>query len=187
MNTKKQKNKENIDEYYYDAMDYLSEGDHNKALRFLKKALKVDPTYVQTHIGLVAVYESMKNKRMIKEHTKRAFEETKKVFPKWPSELPWGILENRMYLRAICYKADSLLDTGEKDKAIGLYRLLLKLNPDDNQGIRYLLAGVYAGLDGKEVNKLFDKGNNLQDWGELENLLIKQNTVHHFWDKPDLK
>jgi hypothetical protein len=67
---------------------------------------------------------------------------------------------------------------------IELYKLLLKLNPGDNQGVRYVLAGLYAGIDGQKINKMFDEGNEKQDWSKLEKLVANQNKKHKFWVKP---
>jgi len=52
----------------------------------------------------------------------------------------WGILSTRPYMRARCGLADCLLAMGEHDEAIQHYRDMLRLNPNDNQGIRYTLA-----------------------------------------------
>ena len=52
----------------------------------------------------------------------------------------WGFLETRPYMRARAGLAGALQELGEEDAAIGHYRDMLKLNPDDNQGIRYVLA-----------------------------------------------
>lgn len=52
----------------------------------------------------------------------------------------WGILETRPYMRARAGLAQSLWDRGLFDEAIRHWRDMLKLNHDDNQGIRYVLA-----------------------------------------------
>jgi tetratricopeptide (TPR) repeat protein len=61
----------------------------------------------------------------------------------------WGLLETRPYMRARAGLAQALEHAGCYDEAIVHYRELLRLNPSDNQGIRYLLlhALVVAGLD----------------------------------------
>jgi tetratricopeptide (TPR) repeat protein len=59
----------------------------------------------------------------------------------------WGILETRPYMRARQGLAHSLWDAGQHDEAIGHYRELLRLNPGDNQGNRYLLAECLLKLD----------------------------------------
>ena len=52
----------------------------------------------------------------------------------------WGFLETRPYMRARCGLAQALWAMGERDQAIAHYREMLRLNPNDNQGIRDLLA-----------------------------------------------
>ena len=52
----------------------------------------------------------------------------------------WGFLETRPYMRARAGLAATLNALGEVDAAISNYRDMLRLNPNDNQGIRYELA-----------------------------------------------
>lgn len=177
---------ENVNDLYYDAMDLLdgNTNDAKIAEKLLKKALKLDEHSVQTHIGFAHVYGVLKNKKKAHEHIQTAYNETVKKFPKWPSLMSWGDMDNRAYMRALQYQADLFADEGEKEKAIELYRLLLKLNPNDNQGARYTIAGVYAGISGEKVNKMFDEGNKKQNWDKLEKLVAEQNSKHKFWKEP---
>jgi tetratricopeptide (TPR) repeat protein len=61
----------------------------------------------------------------------------------------WGDLRTRPYMRARFGLARSLDDLGELDEALPHYRELLRLNPGDNQGVRYsyLNALLLAGRD----------------------------------------
>ncbi|HOV79678.1 MAG TPA: hypothetical protein PK728_06175 [Bacillota bacterium] len=61
----------------------------------------------------------------------------------------WLILETRPYMRALAGLADCLWKTGQRRQAIGHYKEALRLNPNDNQGIRYILAGclLEEGMD----------------------------------------
>ena len=52
----------------------------------------------------------------------------------------WGFLETRPYMRARAGLAATLYALGEVDAAISNYQDMLTLNPNDNQGIRYVLA-----------------------------------------------
>ena len=172
----------NKDDLYYDAMDALNDyNDFKTAEKLLLEAKEMDPNYVQTYVGLVSVYARPKDRKKLEENIKKAFDLTVKEFSKWPKKLEWGYLENRAYLRVIQYRADIHIDDGEKDKAEELYRLILKLNPHDNQGVRYVLAGMFAGISGAEVNKMFEYGNKKQDWSKLEKLVETQNNKHRFW------
>ncbi len=66
----------------------------------------------------------------------------------------WGILETRPYMRARQGLAEVLWALGERRAAIGHVQDMLRLNPGDNQGLRYTLAtwllatGDDAALEG---------------------------------------
>jgi len=62
---------------------------------------------------------------------KKAFEEDVGHF--------WGLLETRPYMRARAGLAQSLWEAGSRDEAVEHYQDMLRLNPNDNQGIRDLL------------------------------------------------
>ena len=62
----------------------------------------------------------------------------------------WGIFETRPYMRARERLACALAARGEREQAIAIHRDLLRLNPDDNQGIRYGLLGELLFLDRDE-------------------------------------
>jgi tetratricopeptide (TPR) repeat protein len=62
----------------------------------------------------------------------------------------WGLLKTRPYMRARSGLAQALWMAGHRDEAIGHYRELLRLNPNDNQGNRYLLAACLLDLDRDE-------------------------------------
>ena len=51
----------------------------------------------------------------------------------------WGLLETRPYMRARQGLAQKLWDKGSRDEAVAHFKDMLRLNPNDNQGIRYLL------------------------------------------------
>ena len=64
----------------------------------------------------------------------------------------WGFLETRPYMRARHGLGLALLKLGEEEAAIEHFRAMLKLNPGDNQGIRYLLLGSL--LRGDDISAL---------------------------------
>jgi tetratricopeptide (TPR) repeat protein len=69
---------------------------------------------------------------------KRAFKEDVGHF--------WGILETRPYMRARVGLAQCLWDAGKKKEAVEHYKDMLRLNPGDNQGIRYVLISCLLDL-----------------------------------------
>jgi tetratricopeptide (TPR) repeat protein len=61
----------------------------------------------------------------------------------------WGLMTTRPYMRARFGLGQCLEELGRREEAIGHYRELLGLNPNDNQGVRYSLLSILltAGLD----------------------------------------
>jgi hypothetical protein len=59
----------------------------------------------------------------------------------------WGILETRPYMRARLGLAHALWTAGRRDEAVQHLQGILRLNPGDNQGVRYTLAGFLLFLD----------------------------------------
>lgn len=59
----------------------------------------------------------------------------------------WGLLETRPYMRAREGLALALWTAGRREEAVRHLREMLRLNPSDNQGVRYTLAGFLLFLD----------------------------------------
>jgi tetratricopeptide (TPR) repeat protein len=70
----------------------------------------------------------------------------------------WGLLETRPYMRAREGLAGKLWTMGRRDEAIGHLRDMLRLNPGDNQGVRYTLAAwlLAEGRD-EELGRLLEQ------------------------------
>ena len=58
----------------------------------------------------------------------------------------WGFVETRPYMRARQGLAQCLWLLGEREAAVADYQEMLRLNPNDNQGIRYILAACLLEL-----------------------------------------
>jgi tetratricopeptide (TPR) repeat protein len=59
----------------------------------------------------------------------------------------WSLLETRPYLRARLGLAHALWTAGRRDEAVQHLQEMLRLNPGDNQGVHYTLAGFFLFLD----------------------------------------
>jgi tetratricopeptide (TPR) repeat protein len=70
----------------------------------------------------------------------------------------WSVLETRPYMRARQGLADTLWRLNRIDEARSHYQEMLRLNPGDNQGIRYLLVNLLLGMDlDDDVRKLLNQ------------------------------
>jgi tetratricopeptide (TPR) repeat protein len=68
----------------------------------------------------------------------------------------WGLFETRPYMRARAALAETLWALDRRDEAVGHHRELLRLNPNDNQGLRYLQAAWLLWLEAyDELEALF--------------------------------
>ena len=86
----------------------------------------------------------------------------------------WGHLETRPYMRARTGLAAALWALGWRQEAIEHYRAMLELNPNDNQGIRYLLAAqLLAQNDIEALKKLIKQyeGDGCAEWLYTQALL----------------
>jgi tetratricopeptide (TPR) repeat protein len=167
------------------ACERASEGEFDKAIKLFKQVLEIMPDMMGAKVGLSLAYDEIEDKKKSQESSEQAYQDTLKHFPEWPTDFTWGIIEYRPYLRAICNHACRLHIDGKSKEAEKLYRVLLKFTPHDNQGVRYLLAGLHAGISPKDVDQMTEEGNERQDWSALENMLEKQNSKHNFWVEPE--
>ncbi|MDR0586861.1 MAG: hypothetical protein LBG26_06445, partial [Treponema sp.] len=85
-----------------------------------------------------------------KRHNQQYFDETTGYF--------WGELETRPFMRALQGYGQSLWDNTRPKKAVETLHYMLTLNPNDNQGIRYILVSwLFIVDDLKSVRKLLKK------------------------------
>jgi tetratricopeptide (TPR) repeat protein len=59
----------------------------------------------------------------------------------------WGLMETRPFMRAMEGMARSLWRLGRKEEALQSYQEMLRLNPGDNQGIRYILTDLLQSMN----------------------------------------
>jgi len=88
----------------------------------------------------------------------------------------WGILETRPYMRSRAGLMQCFWDAGAYDEAISHAREMLKLNPNDNQGIRYILIAYLTDLErydelGKFMNGRGYRNDCAADWLYTRTLL----------------
>ena len=70
----------------------------------------------------------------------------------------WGLIETRPYMRAREGLASTHWTMGRRDEAIGHLQDMLRLNPNDNQGVRDTLAGwLLAEERDEELARLFEQ------------------------------
>jgi len=158
-------------ELAFDAMEAESEAE---ARKLAKRALRKDPDCVDALVVLAGI-ESDSPKKMIEalqnavaagERSLGAefFKENKGHF--------WGLLDTRPYMRALEQLAALLRAEGINLDAIKHYEKMLVLNPNDNQGVRDPLLGLYLALGsldeaGKLLHTYKDDASANFAWGRV--------------------
>lgn len=71
--------------------------------------------------------------------------------PMFRDALPWGLIDNRPYLRCLHGKGLCLWRLGRVREATAVFHKQLWLNPSDNQGARFNLAAVEDGKTWDEM------------------------------------
>ena len=123
-------------------------------LKLINQALKVSPDCVDAYV-LLAEEKAQNIEEALSLYSAgvKAGERTlgDKVFQEEAGHF-WGMIETRPYMRAREGLAYCLWELGKRNEALDHYRDMLKLNPNDNQGIRYILASCLLELG--ETNDL---------------------------------
>ncbi len=145
------------------ALDLVEEAqqtdDVDERVRLTIEALRIDPDCAEAHLLLgdaaPTAAEAADSYREAMQAAERrlgpaAFQEYAGHF--------WGFIETRPYMAARERLAEALWAAGRRDEALTHYEALLELNPNDNQGVRQILAShdIEAGrFDALE--KLLDR------------------------------
>lgn len=143
--------------------DAWDAGDSRRRVALANKALKISPLCADAYVLLAqetarSVDEALQLYRNGVEAGEKAL--GKATFRDDVGYF-WGILETRPYMRARHGLAKSLWESGAREEAVAHYQDMLRLNPNDNQGIRYILLDCLLTLGrDKEAGKLLRRYKN---------------------------
>jgi tetratricopeptide (TPR) repeat protein len=151
---------EKAQELAWDAMEAPT---RKAAISLAREALKISPDCADAYVILAEEYAKTAQEAIYYYKAGVAAGE-RAIGPEEFKKLKgafWGVLETRPYMRARVGLAVSLWETGESAEAIDHLQEMIKLNPDDNQGIRYLLAAwLFESGDMAALKKLLAKYND---------------------------
>ena len=147
------------------AYDYLAQAEDadtiTKARKYARKALEVCPECIDAEVFLAELEDSIFKAETILANAiekERARLEQEGYFTKENIGCFYGIYETRGYLKALSHLAHLCAFEGKSSKAIEICKEIMRLNNNDNLGVRYLLMGLYAYLeDEKSLQKLYNK------------------------------
>ena len=140
----------------FDAMEAESAAE---ARKLAKRALKLDPDCVDALVTMTDL--DARSTRETIEGLQKAVEAGERSlgakFIKKNKGHFWMLIETRPYMRAMAQLAGVYRAEGFNKAAIEIYERMLALNPNDNQGVRDPLLGLYLALGGTyEAGKLLE-------------------------------
>ena len=147
----------------YDYLEMAEEAfDAKEAIRYAKKALKLDPYCLDAEMIIAkAKSEDMEalKKNMEKVICKGEEQLVQRNISKEENAgIFYGIFETRPYMRARKEYLDLLIEQGRYRHAIREAEELIRLNENDNLGIRYRLMALYSYFeDSDSANALLTK------------------------------
>jgi tetratricopeptide (TPR) repeat protein len=124
------------------------ERDPRRRVQLAKEALAISPDSADAYVLLAEHSPSRKEALKLYEQGVAAGERA--IGPERFQEAVghfWGVLETRPYMRARAGLAFALWTAGRRDEAVRHVQDMLRLNPNDNQGLRYTLASWLLFLD----------------------------------------
>jgi tetratricopeptide (TPR) repeat protein len=168
------------------AYDALETDDLETALRLADQALKLDPDCTDAQRLMVSLLPATPENKLhlMREVVEKAERNLGEDFLRETAGHFWGDVFTRPYMRAKQRLAELLVETGKLDEAIEVYERMLELNPNDNQGMRFGLLGLYLAAgqpEGarrlisrypkeEEFSAMFAWGRVMERWlvGELD-------------------
>lgn len=147
---------------YYDLCERYT-GRNAKTIKGqLRRLIEKDPDFLDSYLLLHQILQDEGNfleaEKILDQAYGRAIELITDKKGNWPDILEWGWLENRHIIRTILNKAILLWISKETDRALDLFRKLLKTNPGDNVGARDYILAIRMDMSFEEFERRFNKG-----------------------------
>lgn len=140
----------------YDAWDAPA---RQQAVALARKALSISPDCADAYVLLAQeTANSLDEEIQLYLRGVQAGEKAlgKKTF-KEDAGYFWGLLETRPYMRARAGLAECLWLAGQREEAVEHWKDMLRLNPNDNQGIRYILLPHLIELGSDDAGTLYEQ------------------------------
>jgi len=148
-----------MDEYYEVTEQFQAQQiSLRETKRTLRRLIKIDKYFLDAYLYLAQIeydeedYEGYS--RLVWDAYLKALHLVSNADGDYPKSLPWGWLENRHIIRALCNFALLQWEQGHIRLSLEIYRKLLASNLNDNIGARYSILAIRLGY-GPEYEALF--------------------------------
>lgn len=128
------------DETFDEGMEHWWAGNRRGAVKLFRRALALDPRHADAHNHLGIVSLEARKLKAAEQHFRAAIDGGQRHLERDGAKVEWGFIENRPYLRGLANLALVLAEQKKWAEALAIHKQILKLNPQDNQGVRYLIG-----------------------------------------------
>ncbi len=128
------------DDTFDEGMEQWYVGDRRRAVKSFRRALELDPQHADAHNHLGIVSLEARKLKAAEQHFRAAIDGSQRHLERDGAKVDWGFIENRPYLRGLANLALVLAEQKKWAEALAIHKQMLKLNPNDNQGVRYLIG-----------------------------------------------
>lgn len=141
-----------------EAVELRSSGMVFEALEILMKVVKEDLRCIDghVHLGNLKFSDGMHDyftKIALKHYTVGVELGNFFLGDQFSGKLPWGLLDNRPYLRALHGQCLSYWALNQFEEAEKVAQQLLRFNKNDNQGVRFILPDIKKKLPYKDFKQ----------------------------------
>lgn len=151
--------RDDLFELFDEARDHFYLGELEQAKQILKRIISDDPHFIDGFSLLGDVMMATGSQKEGFEYHQKAVEVGEKIIPaSFEGRIQWGFIENRPFLRALYSHAYDLFTQQQLQESIGRFEEILHYNPNDHQGVRWLIGDLYF-LDGdiKAAENIYQK------------------------------
>jgi tetratricopeptide (TPR) repeat protein len=134
-----------------DAVDLVEAGDHGGARALLMKLLEADLRCLDAHAHLGNWAFDLLPEQALRHYEAGVRIGELSLPAGFDGLLPWGMVDNRPFLRCLHGYGLSLWRVGRGAEAAAVFRRMLRLNPSDNQGARFMVDEAGAGMGWQEA------------------------------------
>lgn len=130
---------------FEDALDALESGDYDFAASLFRACIMESPNDIDAYHHLGYIETDLGHRHRALKYFQMGYRIGLRSIPEFfLGRLPWNRLPNRPFLRAAHGYGLALEQNGRHLEAVDVYEQVLALNPNDNQGIRFLLPSLYV-------------------------------------------
>ena len=167
------------DEAFDTGMEYAWSGDPKKAMQMYRRALEIHPGHVDSHVHIGNNLSRMGRSSEAEDSYRRAVSLGREQLGEIEPGSAWLDLDTRPYMRALHGLGLTLEKRKDWEQALKFYQELLRIDPDDHIGIRFLIGRVYHELG--DFQKAEECYENAGDWPDgawsLVWLYLEQNDL----------